>query len=229
MEDMNIPKLTIRGQTAEEEFRYLTDHVLNQLPFYEKYGYQVSLPKFEEFKHPIPPGIKKKAFGDFLRKEYREKFYSNGIETLNQDENTIKDVFPIFLKLYKAWGFEMFPTYTVKLTKYGPGGSYNPNTGEITMLTTVDGRFKQLNPTNTIIHESVHMGIENLIVKKYKLTHTEKERLVDLICMNLFQGNLKDYRIQSIGDSKIDPFISKETDIYNLPAQISMFIRDNPR
>jgi len=229
MEDNNAPKLVIRGQTAKEEFQYLTDRILNQLPFYEKHGYKISLPEFEELRHPISSSLKSKAYEDFCKREYREGFYTKGVEVLKQNENIIRDAFSMFLKLQKAWSFKVFSTYTIKLTKYGPGGSYDPNTGEITMLTTVDGGFKRRDLTGTVIHESVHMGIEDLIVKKYNLSHTEKERLVDLICKNLFQDLLKEYTIQSIGDSKIDPFVSKKADIYNLPTQVEMFIRANPR
>lgn len=229
MENYNSPELVIRGQTAEEEFKYLIGHVLNQLPFYEKHGYRISLPESKEFRHPIPTNLRGKAFENFLKKEYREGFFIKGIEILKQNENTIRSIFPILIKLQKAWKFKIFPTYTIGLTKYGPGGSYDSDTGKITMLTTIDGGFKQLNPADTVIHESVHMGIEDIIVKKYKLSHTEKERLVDLICKNLFHDILKDCRIQSIGDSKIDPFVTKKEDVYNLPAQAEMFIRANPR
>ena len=34
-------------------------------------------------------------------------------------------------------------------------------------------------PVLTIIHEMVHIGIENIIVKKYNLTHKEKEHARD--------------------------------------------------
>ncbi|MFH1295185.1 MAG: hypothetical protein ABIH84_01230, partial [bacterium] len=183
----------------------------------------------EEFKHPIPHTLKNKAFKDFLKKEYREDFYTKGIEVLKKNADIIRSVFPTFLKLQEVWGFKVFPTYTVKLTKYGPGGSYNSDTGEIIMLTTVDGDFKQLYPVDTVIHESVHIGIEDIIVKKYHLSHTEKERLVDLMCRDLFQDTLKDCRLQSIGDSKVNPFITGKMDVYNLPTQIEKYIEKNPR
>jgi len=97
------------------------------------------------------------------------------------------------------------------------------------MLTTAEGSFKRFNPTDTVVHECVHIGIEKPIVKRFKLTHTEKERLVDLICKNLFRGILTEYKTQSIGDTKIDLFVTSKEDIYDLPTRIGSFIEKNPR
>ena len=41
------------------------------------------------------------------------------------------------------------------------------------MKVNKNGEFSE-NPSHTIIHEIIHIGIEENIVKKFKLTHIEK-------------------------------------------------------
>ena len=115
-------------------------------------------------------------------------------------------------------------SYTVKLTKYGPGGSYDPKTGTVTMLTTKGGQFKKLDPVETIVHEVVHMGIENEIVARYKLSHPEKERLVDLFVQKLYKEEMPNYKLQNLGESKIDPFIN---DLSKLPEEVAAYKKSN--
>jgi len=79
MKASSSPKLIIRAQTAEEEFQYLVEHVLCQLSFYKKHGYKISLPEIDEFRHPIEPNLRNKAFTDFLNEEYKEGFYTKGL------------------------------------------------------------------------------------------------------------------------------------------------------
>ena len=72
------------------------------------------------------------------------------------------------------------PIYKVKLTKYGVSGSYNlPNK---IVLNVREKGTKDL--IRTIIHEIIHLAIEDLIIK-FKVSHWQKERLVDLICGKL--------------------------------------------
>jgi len=66
------------------------------------------------------------------------------------------------------------------------------------------------NPANTIIHEIVHMGIEKSIIQKYNLSHGLKERIVDTIVYVLFGEFLPEYKVQNMGDTKIDKFLKKE-------------------
>lgn len=126
-----------------------------------------------------------------------------------------------------SWDFKIFPKYEVVLTKYGPGGRYNPNTGTVELLIFKGGKFGR-EPTHTIIHEIVHIGIEDSIVEKFKLNHSEKERLVDLLVRIIFKEEFPDYLIQKIGDVRLDKYVTEET-INSLPDAISRYIKDFPR
>jgi hypothetical protein len=78
--------------------------------------------------------------------------------------------------------FNLKDQYTIVLTKYGSGGSYNSQTGEV--IVNIKDREKDL-IMGTILHEIVHIGIEHLI-ESYHITHWRKERLVDLIMEKCF-------------------------------------------
>lgn len=86
-------------------------------------------------------------------------------------------------------------TIKIHLTSYGPGGSYNPGqtTGQIFeagythVVVRPDGL--SVNGLNghaafiaNLVHETVHVIIEWPIVNRMKLSHENKEGLVDLLC-----------------------------------------------
>ena len=91
------------------------------------------------------------------------------------------------------------------------------------MMTTRDGKFKKSYPAHIPAHEIIHIGIEENIVKRFKLTHEEKERLVDLIILKKFGNLLREYRSQQIGNSKIDQYITNQT-LDDLPLAIKSYV-----
>ena len=112
---------------------------------------------------------------------------------------------------------------------YGPGGNYNPSTGTVILLTNEKGEFRKKCIAENILHEIVHIGVEESVIKQYKLTHWEKERLVDLICHHCLSEILPEYWMQPKGDKRIDDFVNEHTIIYDLPSAIASFIKQYPR
>lgn len=225
--DLTLPVIEIRRPTPDEEFTWL-EEVLDELDWYDKNGYTITLPSQKSLQKPFGPNERNEKFQEFLEHEYRESFFNKGIEILERNRALFESTLPVFKNLNKKWGFELCPKYTFTLTKYGPGGNYYPKEGRIVMLTKEDGTFKRPNQTHTPIHEMVHIGIEEVIVEKFKLSHWEKERTVDLLVKYLFNDIVPDYQLQERGDRKIDPFVTKET-IDNLPASIQTYISKYPR
>lgn len=223
------PKLEviIRPQTAEEEFGYLK-WVLGQLPWYAENGYTLGLPDSPLLRQPAKPEELADKLALFKAEEYKPEYFANGIQALEQNRWRIEAPLPTFLQLHEAWGFKVFPAYDITLTKYGPGGMYHEDTGRVVMLTTAQGTFKRGHPSHTPVHEMVHIGIEDGIVKHFGLSHWEKERTVDLIVFNLFGEVLPGYEPQDKGDRKIDPYVNTET-IWHLPEAIGRFVAENPR
>ncbi len=79
------------------------------------------------------------------------------------------------------------------------------------------------------IHELVHIGIEEPIVKRFSLTHSEKERIVDKICMLKFKKEMPKYYIRKLWDIRVDKFVTKETLDMDLVKAISGYVKNYPR
>ncbi|NRB62091.1 MAG: hypothetical protein HRU40_03495 [Saprospiraceae bacterium] len=124
------------------------------------------------------------------------------------------------------WDFKHYETYTIRFTRYGSGGSYDTQTGTITLMTTPTGTFKNYrNPINTIIHEIVHLGIEESLVQKHQLPHPLKERLVDTIIKILFGDRLPNYKIQNMGYESLNNHIRETIDLVDLEIALAKLNR----
>ncbi|MEP3211341.1 MAG: hypothetical protein ABJN95_19300 [Maribacter sp.] len=217
-------RITITIPTAESESHYIW-RTIQDTDFFEEKKYQVSLPKA-----PLIAKLKRKSklgelSGDdyerleaFIRDSvYRLADYKKGFEKIESELVLINKMINQLNRSSLNWNFKEFETYNVNLTLYGPGGSYDPSEGSILIYTTIDGGFKNyVNPANTIIHEVVHIGIEESIVLANNLPHPTKERIVDTIVMLHFADFLPDYRIQNMGYTGIDEYLKTIDDLNEL-------------
>ncbi|WP_282081218.1 hypothetical protein [Aquimarina algiphila] len=207
---------------------------INDIAFFEKQGYTINLPKHKL----IDSLIVKSKNGTFRNEDFtsiytlletkifNKEHYTKAIEKLNKHSNLINSLINQIDAQKKDWDWEfnIFDTYKIILTLYGTGGSYDPDEGTITLLTTQEGSFMNYqNPANTIIHEITHMGMEYSIVQKYKLSHGNKERIVDTFVFLMFKEALPEYRIQNMGDIKIDNYLNTQKNINALDEIVSKF------
>jgi predicted kinase len=224
-------KLIIRGQNLEEEFDYLW-WVVNNLSFYKENNYTVGLPNNQLFLDLVEEKRlnKEKLFKLFKEEIYSLDFFKLGIENLEKYRPIFDKANEIFEEMNKKWGFRLFDKYEILLTAYGPGGTYDffKNRAKIIMLTTNDGNFRRINPIETIIHEMVHLGIEENVVRKFRLKHWEKEALVDSICFLKFKKIISDYKYQIHGNAGIRNYINDKT-VENIPEIIKKYTSDYPR
>jgi hypothetical protein len=220
-------RIQVNVPTAAQEADYIW-RTIRDISFFEKYKYQVSLPKGN-----LIESLKKKARAKQLSDEdyatlkkfvvdkvYQKADYQKGYQLIKQNEKLLNRLIHQLRKnLPKCWKFKLFPTYQVNLTLYGSGGSYDPDRGSIIIFATRDGRFKQYkNPANTIIHEIVHMGLEYPIIRKYKVPHGSKERIVDTFVWLHFKKHLPEYYIQNMGDKRLDVYLKQVKDLENLES-----------
>lgn len=226
-------RIEIVVPTVEDETAYVWQ-TLQDMPFFDKYGYDISLPD-----DPLVQALLEKSRGRILtqrdranlerlmrEKIYDPKAYQIAVAKIESRTPLLNRLINQLDKMEVDWPYRRFDTYQVNLTLYGPGGSFNPSDGSILLFTTPKGTFKQYrDPANTIIHEVVHIGIESAIVLQFNLPHPLKERIVDQIVNILFKEDLPDYRIQQMGYAELDNQLKDSGDIENLTEIIDHFIK----
>ena len=207
---------------------------LRDIKFFEEHNYSVSLPSgqlIDELKKKGRQG--KLGEADYSRLESFMHKHVYKVENYQKSRSIISAAIPtllVFLQDMESkkwdWDIAFFPTYRIQMTLYGPGGSYHPDDGSIVIFTTPDGRFKQYNdPTNTLIHEMVHLCIEESIIQTYQVPHSLKERLVDRFVKISYGDKLPEYRIQPMGDTDLDQFVTSNTDLQNLASIVEEFMK----
>ncbi|MEM8525728.1 MAG: hypothetical protein AAGG68_13890 [Bacteroidota bacterium] len=214
------------GQEATSIWR-----TINDINFLESQGYRIHLPK----DSLIDSLVKKSKHGKFGNDDFpliyqllESKIYNPQAYQLVLDKVQAKTdlINGMIQEIEKSkdqwnWNFKSFEAYPIVFTLYGTGGSYDPDSGVVTLFTTPKGEFTKYDaPEYTIIHEIVHMGIEESIVQKYQLSHGLKERLVDIVITLMFGELLPEYKIQNMGDATIDEYLTRKEDLEHLTSII---------
>lgn len=103
----------------------------------------------------------------------------------------------------------------------------SPKVGKITILANPD---KTLQPgwlETTILHKIVNIGIQENIIKKYKLGQWQKERVIDLIIMLYLKGIVPYYKPNDLNkknaDKRIDYFVNYDSIVQDLPLAIEKY------
>lgn len=218
------PLIQVNIPTVDAEVNFIW-RTIQDTKFFEENNYSVRLPKA-----PLVDELKGKAKSGTLNSEdfkrlqelvkssvYKQQDYQAGYKKIKSELALVNKMVGELKQLPLNWKFKFFETYQVNLTLYGPGGSYNSDEGSLVIQTTPEGRFKGYsNPANTIIHEITHMGIEDSIIQKYQVPHSLKERIVDSFVLLSFKKYLPTYKLQNMGDHRIDPYLKKPADLANL-------------
>lgn len=230
----SVSRIEIVQPNIEQEATSIW-RTINDITFFEKQGYTINLPKHSLIDSLITKS-KNETFGndDFaaiyrlLETEiFSKKNYELAIQKVTNQTELINSLIYVIdsSKNKWDWKFNMFDKYQIIFTLYGTGGSYDPDKGTITLLTNKEGGFMNYKkPANTIIHEITHMGMEYSIVHNYNLPHGLKERIVDTFVYLMFKEKLPEYKIQNMGDNKIDKYLNKKEDIDSLNAIVLEFV-----
>lgn len=227
-------RIEVRIPTVSEEINYIW-RTLQDIPFFEEHGYDVNLPDdpliesmIDKSKRHALSESDRIALDGLMRGEiYNERSYENAFEKIETKLPLINNLINRLENFDKNWSFRRFDAYQVNLTLYGPGGSFDPENGSILIFVTPEGSFKQYeDPACTIIHEIVHIGIEDSIVSRFSLPHPLKERIVDIFVHLAFQEELPEYRIQEMGYEEFDDHFNVVTDIMNLAGIVESFLNN---
>lgn len=225
--------IQIHPMTPTEEDTYINNIISNKNRFsvYQKHNYHVFLPKNFEEK------IKRENlwYENLHFIDRNESQYQIALQKIKKTIPAIHNATTIMTQLKKDWGFLVLSSYIINLTQFGVGGTYqikNEDKQRIgTMTTNINYLISQekssQNLAATPIHEMVHMGIEEHIVLKYRLTHAEKEQLVDAILVSKFKEILPNYQPQSFKNTFFD-FIIKNIDEKDFLNKIKDYKKLNP-
>lgn len=145
---------------------------LPRLQWFKDNGYNIKLP--ESLVVNSSADISDDQIKMAVEAEYKEDDFK--IQEAYLLENWHKVVDEVFVGIKKT---SLIPRdiYTIYFTKYGVGGSYNhPDIIIVSMGSWGRGLL------NTVFHEMVHLMIDQWIVE-YKVSHWQKERIVDLIIL----------------------------------------------
>ena len=178
------PKLEIVFGLEEEIQR--VDETIKNLPWFEEHGYAkwLKLPQHLS-QSSSPEDISNSVSTEFNASVYKE--YVDSIETEFPEIEKKLDALKTLVN------FDLRDRYTIKLTRYGTGGSYNVIKSLVILNIQRKSKAELL---GTIIHEITHIGIEDLI-QKYNVKQWQKERIIDLITERLFPGLHKNQDYQA--------------------------------
>ena len=227
-------RVEVRIPSFDEEVNYIWRNI-QDIAFFEQNGYQVVFPKLdliELLKQKAKQGSLSDSDFERLKNQFSDSIYNAstyemGFDKVNSRLDLLKDMINDLQKSQLDWNFKFHQLYLVQLTLYGPGGSYDPKNGVITLFTTKNGLFKQYDdPACTIIHEIVHMGIEESLIEKHHVPHPLKERIVDQYVLLHFQKILPEYALQDMGDYRIDEFLKEKADLKTLHRSIQQLINE---
>jgi hypothetical protein len=232
--DKHMSSFSVSILSADEEAIFVWS-LLRNITFYDSNNYRLSMPDSAVVAAMIEKANNNELEStdisllraDFSKTVYQRMDYLKGYEIIINTLAIANSKVHTFVDYHNKWNFYIPQQYEIKLTLYGPGGSYDPKTGTIIMLITKDGIFKRgKNPLDTVLHEAVHIGIEAPIVSKYRLSHWTKERIVDQFMVHHFMNVCPDYIMQPNAETGIDS-IFNQADVWdNLPERVERFVSE---
>lgn len=222
-------QITLKHMNAEEAWQYI-------LRVYK--SYQLKLKKFNYSPSGfIPNDIRIHEMFQFpeLSDEQIQHYHDIFINEIHnpmllrkQDEN-IKNAIPIFQQtiekrikpLLGAWNTTMPETLTILCT-YGFGAGYGTGKNAKIILRVSNAKRNDFGICRTMLHEFVHILIEEQIIAKYNVPQDLKERIVDIIGLELFNKPVQPMFEKSFANAYITPEAIKT----NLTAAVSKMMTD---
>lgn len=221
----------IRANTLEEEVDYVFG-LMKRMGRFKKFGYNLSLPDTDQMNELIEraPGSvlgqeEREIIFRELEKVYDKEAYEEYVKSVQAIAGGIDEGFKLFQNFGWNWEFKSFPEYNIRITQFGPGGSYCNNSGKIVMKWS---KCIQ-EPLKVILHEMFHIGIENSIIQKFGVQHDVKERIVDSFLEHNMKKLIPDHKMQKIGNRMVDPYLVEEDSWRNLHKYIKEFVKDNKK
>ena len=168
----------------------------------------------------------------FEKELYHPERYKRIIDEILSYSNIFNKIHEKFKLMNHSWGFYIFPEYTIDLNMYVGNGIYNANNGHILIGIKGGGVQVNLATIKLIMHEMIHLGIENILIRdksgKLLLKQEEKERIVDNLCQyvgkDIFDKKLLQFQPITEKCSYIDEFVVGQPQ-KNLVKEIQKFLK----
>ena len=234
-----IQNFTLTIPTAEEEATLVMGN-LRQISWFDSMGYHITLPNTALFNDAIR---KLRSSGSLTSQEEAQirTHYINDVydpahyePSFNTLARAARDADPHIdsLRRYESlWGFFIPNRYRIYMTQYGPGGSYNSNAGAMYIKVDRNNRWGRGHgaPMTVLLHEAVHIGIENNIIQRNNIPQWTKERIVDSFMLRQFGTRvLPGYSLQRTPpEYPIDSIFQNSDVLDKLPDYVSEFMRQN--
>ncbi|MCC6933704.1 MAG: hypothetical protein IT292_10715 [Deltaproteobacteria bacterium] len=173
--------------------------------------------------------LQKKRLG-IVEAEFDDGYFDNAKISAERGRVAVTSAFETFGFLARNWGFNFCENYVVRLYRYEYYAGYFENecVGLVLMGCRRSEEFSPANFATRAIHEMVHIGIEEKIVRKYNLTHWQKGCVVDNICKKAFGSLLPAYKYQMLKDESfaliIDEYLSESAINCGLPVAIEQYL-----
>ena len=205
--------------------------MLSVFPLGYKYNTWVPKPNNEHIKAMF----EKEKLTDQEIAQYKEFFINNiyNVEDLKRyNEHLNSFVVPMLergvkkflVPLLPSWGAKLPDELTILCT-YGSGASYSEIKGGKATITFRMSRYpdnKQV-MLETMLHEFIHIMIEQPISRKYDVPQDLKERIVDIIGFELFDKVSVQERF---ANSFANAYITPETIKTDLPGAVEKMMID---
>ncbi len=213
-------------KTPEEYDYHLLEHYVKKYKFFKDMGYNARYLNHKNMNDLLNLAyFDKLTYNDFvaLKNMFVETFnknaYDENLEIVEKASGKVNEIITnsgIEKIIETGFSFKKFNEIYIKVTMFGPGGSYDSNSGGIILRSG-----KPFDDYVTVIfHEYIHIGIQESVVEKYKVSHIEKEFIVDNIIKKYLDKYFENYQIQSFAngenESLIKHFEKTEFSIENL-------------
>lgn len=228
-------QISVRPMTANEAWKYILERHTAFHNSLKKFGYKYNTWVPKPNNEHIKAMFEKEKLTDQEIAQYKEFFINNiyNVEDLKRyNEHLNSFVVPMLergvkkflVPLLPSWGAKLPDELTILCT-YGSGASYSEIKGGKATITFRMSRYpdnKQV-MLETMLHEFIHIMIEQPIIRKYDVPQDLKERIVDIIGFELFDKVSVQERF---ANSFANAYITPETIKTDLPGAVRKMMID---
>ena len=146
----------------------------------------------------------------FINQIYKESDLTRLNDMITNDviPNMLRAIEKQITPLLSSWNAQL-PEHIYIQCEYGVGGAYEYGKNPGIILRMSEFKGNQYGLLNICLHEFVHILIQKQIIDKYNVPQDLKERIVDIICLELFNKPVQPMFEKSFANTYITPEVIK--------------------